>query len=216
MILKNQLIFDLPKRKRPTESKAKNIKIPLFSQQTLLRFNHDSGNIWLNYQICIEDYLHRTQDRQTLNVAYTQDIISSACKYHFPCSSFFHYDFFFQKCNIFEVIYKMEASCMHVSPYACACASPAPLTKILQKIKLILLFDQGTVFSVLRRTWHMAWTKGQSNVWQSEWLHMLISFINHRGPRCLMIEGPGTSQREEEQDVTEMKDSARILTFGGM
>lgn len=51
-------------------------------------------------------------------------------------------------------------------------------------------------------------------MWQSEWLHMLISIINHQGQRCLMIEGLGTSQRAEGEDMTEMKDSSRILTFG--
>lgn len=51
-------------------------------------------------------------------------------------------------------------------------------------------------------------------MWQSEWLHMLITIINHQGQRCLMIERGGTSQREEGKDMTEMKDSSRILTFG--
>lgn len=51
-------------------------------------------------------------------------------------------------------------------------------------------------------------------MWQSEWLHMLISIINHQGQRCLMIERGGTSPREEGKAMTEMKDSSRILTFG--
>lgn len=48
---------------------------------------------------------------------------------------------------------------------------------------------------------------------QSEWLHMLIRIINHQGQRCLMIEGGRALQREEGRDMTEMKDSSRILTF---
>ena len=52
-------------------------------------------------------------------------------------------------------------------------------------------------------------------MWPSEWLHMLISIINHRGQRCLMIEVGGTSQRV---DVTEMniniwKNISRFLRF---
>lgn len=32
---------------------------------------------------------------------------------------------------------------------------------------------------------------GQNNVWQSEWLHMLINVINHQGQKCHMIDGGG-------------------------
>lgn len=38
---------------------------------------------------------------------------------------------------------------------------------------------------------HGLWSTGQNNVWQSEWLHMLINVINQQGQKCHMIDGGG-------------------------